>query len=811
MDFINHIISAVRSLPAKGRRNGIKILSLSLGLSVSLVLLTKVCFEKTFDKFFEGADRIFYVTETYNTNGEEQGYGSTSGGIAPRMKEHFPAVEVATRWTPITNDTKVILKEGDRKASVGRVILADTCFFRILDRQCLAGSLTEPLGMKGNAVVSSSLALRLSGSHDQLQAAQDILGKVFRLEDDVKGAEVVISGVFEDYPANSSLRPDVVVSLPSISMYGMYDGSDLLIGNDRYRTLIRLVDKNAAGQITDGMSAFINHYLPREDVLESGLKSFPVHPYSSYHDEVSNSRSMMLVLALVAMALLLTAVLNYILIVLSTSVNRSREMALRKCLGSDAADMYMMMSAESLVHTVLACLTAIVLIYASRGTIENLAGTAVSDLFRGTPLMVSVAVVVLVFLVNAIIPAAMYSRIPVATIFRNFVAGNRVWKRALLAVEFSAVAFLGVLLSIISLQYDKLVTTDLGFDCVNTAIVDINGMSPSQKKSLMDEILTIPDVADASFCNQSPFGSYSGNNVQLPGSSETLFNISDGYWNDSHWFDVMGVKIVKGHTFTEDKWYDEEVMIDTRFEEMLKTNTGWDDVIGKEIMVTEHTDGKLTSVITGVFEPITSGLFAGDEEFFETRPMAVFYLNPDITCNAFGHIIIKYHNLDSESLAKTQAVIERVVPDRTLEICPFKIQRLDAYKETLDIRNTILIGGIITLLIAIIGLIGYTIDEIKRRRKEIAVRRVNGAQFSEIRGMFLRDIMMIAVPSAIFGCVISGFAASRWEQQFLVKAGLPWWAFTVTFIATMVIVAVISDIYVLKIANSNPSESLKTE
>lgn len=59
--------------------------------------------------------------------------------------------------------------------------------------------------------------------------------------------------------------------------------------------------------------------------------------------------------------------------------------------------------------------------------------------------------------------------------------------------------------------------------------------------------------------------------------------------------------------------------------------------------------------------------------------------------------------------------------------------------------------------------------------------------------------------------LISGFAASRWEQQFLVKAGLPWWAFTVTFIATMVIVAVISDIYVLKIANSNPSESLKTE
>lgn len=77
--------------------------------------------------------------------------------------------------------------------------------------------------------------------------------------------------------------------------------------------------------------------------------------------------------------------------------------------------------------------------------------------------------------------------------------------------------------------------------------------------------------------------------------------------------------------------------------------------------------------------------------------------------------------------------------------------------------------------------------------------------------MFLRDIMMIAVPSAILGCVISGFAASRWEQQFLVKAGLPWWVFTVTFVGIMAIVVVISDLYVCKIAHSNPAKSLKTE
>lgn len=812
MDFINYVLAAIRALPAKGRRNGIKILSLGLGLAVSLVLLTKVCFEQTYDSCFEGADRICYVTESATINESEQSHEKTPGGIAPRMKEYFPCIEEASRWTPLTSDTKVILQDSKRKANVERVILADSCFFKILDRKCLAGSLVEPLGMKANAVVSSSMAMKLSGSDNSASAAESVLGKVFTLEDDVNNVAVTISGVYEDYPANTSYRPDVVVSLSSISMYGMVDKSDGVAGNDRYMSMIKLTDKSAIEQVNKGMGGFIKHFLPTEEMLEAGFKiRFTAHSYEDYHNESGDARNMMLVLTFVALALLITAVLNYLLIVISNSVSRSREMALRKCMGSDTCDMYSMMTAESLVHTVAACIIAILLVYASRGTVETLAGTSVADLFAGKPLLVATAVVILVFLLNAIIPAAMYNRIPVATVFRNYVAGKRMWKRALLAIEFSAVAFLGVMLSIVTMQYNQLVTTDLGFDCEHTAIVNLSGLESSQKKSLMEEIRRVPDVADATFCNQNPFGRYSGNNVQLPGSTQALFNISDAYWNDSHWLDVMGIKIVKGKPFTEDEFYDDEVIIDTKFEEMLKANTGWGDVIGKEIMVTEHTDGKATSVITGVFEPITQGLYAGEEEFFETRPMAAFYINPDLTCQAFNHIIIKYHNLTSEAVAKTKAVLEKAVPNRDMDIRPFRYLRLDDFKETLNTRNTILIGGIVTLLIAIIGLIGYTIDEVKRRSKEIAIRRVCGALFSEIQSLFVKDIMLIAVPSVIVGCVLAAIVAEHWQQQFMVHVGLPWWVFAVTSALILLLVAITSVTYVSIVATSNPTESIKTE
>lgn len=126
-------------------------------------------------------------------------------------------------------------------------------------------------------------------------------------------------------------------------------------------------------------------------------------------------------------------------------------------------------------------------------------------------------------------------------------------------------------------------------------------------------------------------------------------------------------------------------------------------------------------------------------------------------------------------------------------------------------RNSIIAGGVVTLLIAIIGLIGYTMDEVRRRAKEIAVRRVNGAQFSQIRVMFLRDILFVALPSTIVGCVLGKIAAAHWEQSFSIQVGEPLWIFIVTAFVTIGLISVLSDLYVRFTAGKNPAESIKTE
>lgn len=164
MNIFSYIHAAVRTLPMKGRRNVLKIMTLGVGLAVGLVLASKVCFEKTFDDFYKDADRIYYLNEAMELNGRYQVYPQVAGGVAPKMKEYFPQIEEATRFTYIFETASLIMPESDKRVDAGLTCLGDTSFFKVLDRKCLAGNLTEPLGIEANVVISSKLATKMAAA-----------------------------------------------------------------------------------------------------------------------------------------------------------------------------------------------------------------------------------------------------------------------------------------------------------------------------------------------------------------------------------------------------------------------------------------------------------------------------------------------------------------------------------------------------------------------------------------------------------------------------------------------------------------------
>ncbi len=809
---MNYLVNSFRHF---FRSTLFNVACLGVGLAMGLVLASKVCFERTFDDFYADAERIVYVNEAATINGKYSIFARTAGGIAPRMAEYFPEVVSATRFV-WGGESDLKIEGSEERVSVEMSFLADSAYTTIFNTEIIAGDIKTALSARGNLAISMSLARKLyrGSAANEKNIAAELIGRKLDLIDTRDSTLFTISAVYEDYPFNASYRPEMLVSLKSILSFMSYDGTDNLVGNDMYMSFAKLQSGVGIEEMNDKIAKFCEDNLPMDELRAQGFDfRIILKPLSQYHEEQSNNRNMLYLLAFIAFALIMTSVLNYLLSIVSASVTRGKEMAVRKCLGAGRREIYGMMMTEAVVHTLFAVLIAVLLILAFRGTIEELSGSELAALFSGRPLLMAVGIVGCVVLVNGILPSELFLRIPVAVAFRSYRENKRAWKMALLSVEFAAVAFLLVSLATISMQYHHITNAKMGFDSDRLAMIHMPEAVDGQKQRLIGEIRKLSVVEDACFAHQNPFQGYSGDNISVPGETGQLFNIQDAYYVDDHYVNVMGLKMRSGREFNPDLQNDEEMIVDASFAEMLRKTAKVDDPIGTSWSVTGHDNFGRGIKIVGVFDDFKTGSFMKpvDGDLDNDRPMAIFYLNPLQTTGWYRYIFVKYKELTAGNMAQVQAVIDDVLKDQRSSHTAFESLMLENYTDTRNMRNTVLIGGIIALLIALAGLIGYTIDEVRHRRKEIAIRRVNGARMAEVRSMFIRSIMRIAVPSVVTGCILAVIAMEKWQQQFTITIGLPWWQAVVCGITALLLIAGITALYVQKYAGKNPADSLRTE
>ena len=150
-------------------------------------------------------------------------------------------------------------------------------------------------------------------------------------------------------------------------------------------------------------------------------------------------------------------------------------------------------------------------------------------------------------------------------------------------------------------------------------------------------------------------------------------------------------------------------------------------------------------------------------------------------------------------------------PDKELRLYSYADEMRGLYKDTRKFRDSILIGGLVTLAILFIGLIGYTTDEVNRRRKEMAIRRINGATLADVLRLFLKDISRILLPATLLGAVAAYAVAGLWQEQFSEKVPLSWYLFVGGVLLVIAIVLGIASLNIHKAANDNPAENLKNE
>ena len=257
----------------------------------------------------------------------------------------------------------------------------------------------------------------------------------------------------------------------------------------------------------------------------------------------------------------------------------------------------------------------------------------------------------------------------------------------------------------------------------------------------------------------------------------------------------------KGFTPVTHPGWDPEVLVDERFAEQLKANTGWDDVLGKSILSTEIGE-KYPLTIVGVVKNFTIGSLICPD----TRPAMMF--NGNVFAN---YILVKFHQLTADHVEAVQQLCHRLDPDAELNVKPYAFEILDSYQDTQRTRNLISIGCFASLLITLIGLIGYIRDEIQRRTRELAIRKVLGAGIAELQGLFFRSIVVIALPSILVGVGLGYYLSELLMQQFPDKISLMWWIFLLDALVVLLIISVVIYLQTHRIALKNPIESIRTE
>lgn len=751
--------------------NVIKVISLTLGLLVGILLFARVAFELNYDSYYSEPENLCITLRTGISDGiKKEPNIDNYGKLAEAIRENFPdEVEDATVLDLFSQSP--LYHEGKK---MEHVILATSKshVFSTLGIKVLLGDVSQ-LDRVDVIFISRSLARRLF-------ADANPIGKTINIEIDYP---LTVQGVFEDIPENTEFHFDGVYSFDTRSkQYGSERGG---WGYDSsYHCMVRFRHPDEREKVEVRMPEMLKKYIHN---YKGQSEEYSFMTPSQYHLQKPESRKIVMILSILGFAILLVAGMNNVLISVSSLAQRAKSVGIHKCNGASDGHIYRMFLYESALLILLSLLFVTVLLFTFKLEIEDLSGASLKALFTWQTLWVPILVSLVLFLVIGLFPGKLFAAIPVTQVFHRFTAHRFVWKRSLLFIQFTGIAFILGLLMVILLQYHQVMTRDMGYKVDNLAV----GWSPYREIDKMDGTLRgLPIVEE--FCNASTiiYGGYMGQPYTDAHGKEFMGRIE---FVDEHYVPVMGLQIIKGRNIQQDK----EILIN---EEMVR-QIGWtDSPIGKNLEDGKNNFGTIVGVVKD---------YVVQSAYMPQAPVALMSNLEWMNVLNKRNIILK--EPFGENLAKINTLMKEAFP--TVDIV-FRSARQEIdkqYQEVRRFRNVVIIASIAILLIALMGLFGFVNDEIQRRSKEIAIRKVNGAEVPDILRLVSGNIFWTALSAVLVGIVFAYIVSNKWLEQFSDRVSVNGGHFLVVIIIILLLImgSVIGRSW--NVANENPVNSIKNE
>ena len=762
----------------------IKLVSLTLGLLVGVLLFAQIAYELNYEKCYPDPDRLvlarcaIYNEETGAPRGDldegGSGYDHTLFDVtAPTLAEEMPQwVESATTVSDFGGQAVYL---DDKLLPDTRYILADTAYFRTLGIEVLEGDPRDML--RQDAVfLSQSFAKAVFGDESPL-------GRELTLD---KKERLTVRGIYHDMPDNTFLgHYDFVRSVHAGGGYVYGNGWK---GNDIFYAILRLRRAGDIDAVNAGIDRVIGRHVPLS--FDGWNTKYSVISLPDLHTESPNTRQRLAILGFLGFAIFFVAAMNYILISIATLSRRAKAVGVHKCSGAGEGQVFGLFMLETGAIVLAAAVLSAFLLWGFQGIVEDLLGTPLASLFTWQTLWVPLLTVVVLVVVAGVLPGRLFARIPVTQVFRRYTDGKKGWKRGLLAVQFAGVSCVLGLLMVTALQYSMLMNADMGFRTEGLAQAEC-WMDVGRAESVSDYLRRQPFVEDVGYASNSVLGQYwtqalYGNDGKRIATLN--FNIVD-----RHYTRTMGIDIVEGDSLQKLG----DVLVN---EEVVRLMKWTDGAVGKQLNDFHPGGGDYTHTIVGVFRDVRNLGF-----FMEQQPIA-------LVAGAAPHAFdVRLRQPYDENLDKLNAFAQETFPDLSLQFVSVESLLRDAYHSVSHFRNSVLLTSVFIILIVLMGLIGYVNDETGRRTKEIAIRKINGATAGDILRLLSRGVLLIALPCVAVGTVVAWYVGTEWLTQFAGQVSISPLHFIVLALALLVIIVLIVVVKAWHIANENPVDSLKTE
>jgi putative ABC transport system permease protein len=787
--FIHYLKIAFRNMRKYGTQSLTGIFGLAFGLACFVPALYWLRYETSYDSFYPGAENIYCIYTMDKQSGKANDF--VSGILEKKLHEQFAAMQTSTVFFIEQNDCSA---EGTSHIRLN-MLFTDSTFFSVFPQVVVSGNVRQPLQITNNIVLTESVAVRLFGDVEKA-IGQPI--KSSYLNDD---PPYTVTAVVKDPPVNTNLPFDAILFHEQIKLQKSFVEQS---GNEIW-TFSFLQ-----------MFARINPHTDT-DYLAKQLRDFPLQSYANANIEVrmlpvSDVRhrlntdlpftlNFIRLFVAAGILLLFSAGFNFLNLHLNLFHQRIREFHLRTVHGATGGQLVRQMLFELACAILLALLPACCLVVIARPAFSGLLNIEMGMLLLIQLFAVCGTCMMALMLFTGFITFRWLSRLAIRPRSERKTAGQPVLRRMAVTLQLAVSVVFIVATLVVMKQMSFINDKDLGFD--SNGIIHLSGLRPfiddNVRVALKDELASIPQIehiTDTDFTpqhNVNPFKMITS--VEWKGKypdEKTAFNFIT---TDSRFAETFGVTLLEG------EWLDGAGEHKIVLNEEAVRVMGLNEPVGTVIRVTLNKMQEYR--VVGVVKDFHTLSLRS-----RIHPIIfVAYTHP--ANNLYVRVM---PGREQETIKQINAILPEI--DATFaDVHPVPLTELYDrlnYSEQMGMKMFSVLATV-CLLISLFSIYAVATASTRRRRKEIAIRKIVGAEVGEIVHMFFREYTLLVIIAGVVALPPVYLAMSRWLQGYAYRTDIPWWLLTGVIAGVVAVVLLTALGQVLRAANSNPAEVVKNE